>query len=119
MSKRTIKLEFEFVARKYMQEKNGVEAIEYSVRPTAEKDFWQEVANAGGGRDIEKFHPCLRSLATSKEVGSLSIMALQFHDTVLAYAGIEQKDVEPAKTATFKGPDGKITKVDVPTIEYH
>jgi hypothetical protein len=119
MSKRTIKLEFEFVARKFVQEQNGVEAIEYSVRPIAEQDFWQEVANAGGGRDIEKFRPCLRSLATSKEIDSLSILALQFHDTVLAYAGHQQKDVVPEKTATFKGPDGKITKVDVPTISYH
>lgn len=116
MTKRTIKLEFEFAARRIVQKQNGLEAIEYSVRPTSELDFWNDVF---AGKDITQLRPCMKSAASCTEEESLEVIALQHHDTIVNFAAITGAEVEPCKTAHFKGADGQVRTINIPKVTLH
>jgi len=102
MSKRSIKLEFEYVSKPYIEARNGAECREIYVRPIQDHDFWAQIF-----KQLDEPSLVMKALASTSEESDMSIFAMQIMDSAKA-RGLS---VAFSKTATFHKSDGTTVKV--------
>ena len=107
-SVRTIKLEFEYVSKPYVEPRNGAHCYEASVKPIGDHDFWAHIF-----KSLDAPVPVLKSLAkpNGDETDSMSIIAMNMKDAAIYAASERGVSVQFSEQATFHKEDG--SKVEV------
>jgi hypothetical protein len=100
--KRTIKLEFEYVSKPYIEPKTAAKCYESYIRPIEDHDFWAHIF-----KDLTKPIPVMRSLCEAgTEEDTMSLIAMNFRDLALRKAAELDLNVQLSEQAYFVKSNG-------------
>lgn len=114
MTKRTIKLEFEYIAKPYIEPKSGAECYQSYVRPTSDHDFWRHIF-----KKCDEPVPLIKSLATIEEADTMADIAMQLRDAAIYVAGERGLSVKFSENASFHKSSGEIVTIKPATFTPH